>query len=43
MVGVQFSEEAGVCKLVSNFFHSGHLVMVSVDGLIEVTGIQTQM
>ena len=42
MVGIQLSEEMRVCELVSNFLHSGHLVMIAVDGLIEVTGIQAQ-
>ena len=43
MVGIQLSEEVRVCKLMSNFLHGGHLVMVMADGLIEVTGIQAQM
>ena len=42
MAGIQLGEEARVHKLVSNFLHSGHLVMISVDGLIEVMGIQAQ-
>ena len=42
MVGIQLSEEARVCELMSNFLHSGCLVMIMVDGLIEVTGIQAQ-
>ena len=42
MVGVQLGEEARVCKLMSNFLYSGHLVMILADGLIEVTGIQAQ-
>ena len=42
MVGIQLGEEVGVCKLVSNFLHSGHLVMIMADGLIEVAGIQAQ-
>ena len=42
MVGIQLGEVARVCKLMSDFLHSGHLVMILVDGLIEVTGIQAQ-
>ena len=42
MVGIQLGEVVRVHKPVSNFLHSGHLVMISADGLIEVTGIQTQ-
>ena len=43
MAGIQLGEEARVHELVSNFFHSGHLVMILVDGLIEVMGIQAQV
>ena len=43
MVGIQLGEEVRVCKVVGNFLHSGHLVMIMVDGLIEVSGIQAQM
>ena len=43
MVGIQLGEEARVCKLVSDFLHSGHLVMILADGLIEVMGIQAQV
>ena len=42
MAGIQLGEEVRVCKLMSNFLHSGCLVMISADGLIEVTGIQVQ-
>ena len=42
MAGIQLDEVVTVCKLVSDFLHSGHLVMISVDGLIEVVGIQAQ-
>ena len=42
MVGIQLGEEVRVCKLMSDFFHSGCLVMISVDGLVEVMGIQAQ-
>ena len=42
MVDIQLGEEVGVCKLMSDFLHSGHLVMISADGLVEVTGIQAQ-
>ena len=42
MVGVQLGEIPRVCKLMSNFLHSGHLVMISADGLVEVMGIQAQ-
>ena len=41
-VGIQLGEEGRVCKLVSDFLHSGNLVMILVDGLIEVMGIQAQ-
>ena len=43
MVGIQLGEVVRVHKLVSDFFHSGHLVMISADGLVEVTGIQAQV
>ena len=43
VVGIQLSEEVRVCKLMSNFLHGGHLVMIMVDGLVEVMGIQAQM
>ena len=43
MVGIQLSEEARVCELMSDFLYGGHLVMIMADGLIEVTGIQAQM
>ena len=39
MVGIQLGEVARVCKLMSNFFHSGHLVVIMADGLVEVMGI----
>ena len=42
MVGVQLGEEVRVCELISNFLHSGCLVMILADGLIEVMGIQAQ-
>ena len=42
MAGIQLDEEARVCELVSDFLHSGHLVMISADGLLEVMGIQAQ-
>ena len=42
MVGIQLHEEAIVHKLMSDILHHGHLVMVSVNGLTEVTGIQAQ-
>ena len=42
MVGIQLGEEARLCKLMSDFLHSGSLVMISGDGLVEVTGIQAQ-
>ena len=42
MVGIQLGEEARVHKLMSDFLHSGCLVMISADGLIEVMGIQAQ-
>ena len=42
MAGIQLGEEVRVCKLRSNFLHSGHLVMIVADGLVEVTGIQAQ-
>ena len=38
----QLGEEVRVCKLMSDFLHSGHLVMIAVDGLTEVMGIQAQ-
>ena len=43
MLGIQLSEEVSVCKLMSNFLHSGYLVMVTSDGLVEVMEIQAQM
>ena len=43
MVGVQLGEEVRVHELMSNFLHSGHLVMISADGLIKVMGIQAQV
>ena len=42
MAGIQLGEEARVHKLMSDFLHSGHLVMILAYGLIEVTGIQAQ-
>ena len=42
MVGIQLGEVVRVCKLVSDFLHNEHLVMILVDGLIEVMGIQAQ-
>ena len=42
MAGIQLSEEAKVCKLLSNFLHGGHHVVITLDGLIEVMGIQAQ-
>ena len=42
MVDIQLGEEVRVHELLSNFFHSGHLVMISADDLIEVMGIQAQ-
>ena len=42
MVGVQLGKEVRVHKLMSDFFHSGHLVKILADGLIEVMGIQAQ-
>ena len=42
MVGIWFSEEAGVCKLMSNFLHGGCLVVIMADSLIEAMGIQAQ-
>ena len=42
MAGVQLGEEARVHKPMSNFLHSGHLMMILADGLIEVMGIQAQ-
>ena len=43
MAGFQLGEEARVCKLMSNFLNSWCLVVILVDGLIEVMGIQAQM
>ena len=43
MVGIQLGEVTRVCKLVSDFLHSGHLVMISADGLVVVMGIQAQV
>ena len=42
MAVVQLGEVARVHKLMIDFLHSGHLVMISADGLIEVMGIQAQ-
>ena len=42
MVGIQLGE-GRVCKLMRDFLHSGSLVVISADGLIEVTGIQAQV
>ena len=42
MVGIQLGEEVRVHKLMSDFLHSVCLVIISADGLIEVTGIQAQ-
>ena len=42
MAGVKLGEEVRVCKLMSDFFHSGHLVMILEDGLIEFMEIQAQ-
>ena len=39
MVGIQLGEVARVCKLIGNFLHSGHLVVIVVNGLVEVMGI----
>ena len=43
MVGIQLGEVVRVHKLMSDFLHSGCLVMVLADDLIEVTGIQAQV
>ena len=43
MACIQLGEEARVCELMSNFLHSGCLVMIAADGLIEIMGIQAQM
>ena len=42
MVVIQFGEVVRVHELMSDFLHSGHLVMILADGLIEVKGIQAQ-
>ena len=42
MVGIQLSEEVRVCKLMSNFLHGGHLVVIVADSVIELMGIQAQ-
>ena len=42
MAGIQLGEEARMCKLMSDFLHSGSFVVISADGLIEVMGIQAQ-
>ena len=42
MVGIQLGEVVRVCELVSDFLYSGNIVMISTDGLAEVTGIQAQ-
>ena len=42
MVGIQLGAEMRVHKLVGDFLHSGCLVMISADDLIEVIGIQAQ-
>ena len=42
MAGIQLGEEARVHKLISDFLHSGCLVMISVDALVKVMGIQAQ-
>ena len=39
MAGIQLGEVARVYKLLGNFLHSGHLVVIMADGLIEVKGI----
>ena len=39
MMGVQLGEVMQVCKLMGNFLHSGHLVVIKADGLIVVNGI----
>ena len=43
MAGLQLGEEATVQELMSNFLHSGHLVMILAAGLVEVLGIQAQV
>ena len=43
MVGIQLGEVARVCKLMGDFLHSGHLVVIMMAGLVEVTGIQAQV
>ena len=43
MVGIQLGEVVRLHKLMSNFLHGGHLVMILADGLIEVMGIQAQV
>ena len=42
MTSIQLGEVARVHELMSDFLHSGHFVMISADGLIEVMGIQAQ-
>ena len=42
MVGVQLGEEVRVCKLMGDFLHSGHLMVIVAHGLMEVQGISTQ-
>ena len=39
MVGVQLCEVVRVQKFMGIFLHSGHLVVIMADGLIEVMGI----
>ena len=38
MAGIQLCEVVRVCKFMGNFLHSGHLVVIVANGLIEVKG-----
>ena len=42
MVGIQLGEVVKVHKLVGDFLHSGQVVVIAIDGLVEVMGIQAQ-
>ena len=39
MVGIQLGEVARVHELMGDFLHSGHLVVIMANGLVEIRGI----
>ena len=43
MVAIQLGEVVRVHELMGDFLHSGSLVVILADGLVEVMGIQAQV